>query len=152
MKTWVVAVGVLLVAPLATRGQSLAEFYRWPSVATITVVDYVLFFNLQQATPPPSYIQSWYREMEECTGVQKPLGGVGWFWADGMIDLGEQQTNSGMYYFVPPEIVLLRYQSPEDHKANVRHEVLHRLLATQDQDPEELHQDETFRRCLGSPS
>lgn len=148
MKTWVVAVGVLLVAPLATRGQSVTEFPRYTAVHDVTVIGTMLFFDLEPIIPQQD-IKRWWKEMEVCTGITRSFDGVDWYVADVILDLRAQQTNFGLYYYRPPEIILLRGQTPEQIENTVKHEVLHHLI----NDFEVTHDEEQFTRCLsGSPS
>jgi len=132
---------LLFLFPVSLGGQSVADFPRINSVSSVTVVEEMLFFNLSRVAPKPSF-RDWWKEMEECTRISKPMGGIGWFVADAIYDATENGYSWGLYYFNPPEIIIIRNQTLEQLEDTVKHEILHHLIRN------DVHEEKTFVRCL----
>lgn len=137
---WVVLVLLLIAAPL--QAQSLRDFPRVSSVSSVTVVEEFLYFDLDALLPQPEF-QKWWAEMESCTGIVKPFGGVAWYVADIIYDYIQRREAWGIYYSVPPEIVIVRHQSKLELEDTVKHEILHHFGF---RGPN--HDEAVFAQCL----
>ena len=141
---WLGLLMLMCFTPVNLDGQSVADFPEIPSVSDITVVDEMLYFNLAGIDPLPPPFQVWWAEMETCTGIHKPFGGIKWFVATAIYDASRHAYLWGLYYFDPPEIILTRNMTRLRLEDTVKHEALHHLLGGTD------HATEAFAHCLPS--
>ena len=134
---------VLLFVPVNLDGQSVADFPRVNSVSSVTIVEEVLYFNLEPVVPQQPF-RNWWKEMETCTGIQKSFDDVRWFVANVIFDVveGPGLMIWGSYYNTPPEIIVVRNQTLAALEDTVKHETLHHLLWGTD------HEEEVFAHCL----
>ena len=137
MKAWV-AVGVLLVAPLATRAQSVTEYPVFPAVSSVLIWDDTMIFNLTHMQPGPAF-RVWWAEVEACTNTKKPFDEIEWFVADAMIRTDGQRF-AGLYNNTVPEIILVRYMDDVSIQMFTKHEILHHLGFH--------HGHEFYERCV----
>ena len=133
---------LFLLLPLnSVGGQSVDSYPRINSVSSVTIVDNFLYFNLSRVIPQDSFA-TWWAEMEACTKIRKPFEGMSWWVATGLYNVAEKFSAWGVYYPVPPEIVVVQNQKLPQLEHTVKHEILHHLIQNTD------HQEETFVRCL----
>ena len=132
---------LLLFVPLNVGAQSVSDFPRITGVSAVTVVGPFIFFDLDPVIPQTPF-REWWAEMEVCTGIQKPFDDIQWFVADAIYNIVRLAEAWGIYYFSPPEIVVVRNMTLEQIEQTVKHEALHHLLALRG------HDNDTFARCL----
>ncbi len=142
---WGVMVGLTATTfiPDGVDSQSITEFPRVNSVSSVTIVEEVLYFNLEPVVPQQPF-RDWWKEMETCTRIQKSFDDVRWFVANVILDVveGPMLMIWGIYYNTPPEIIVVRNQTLAALEDTVKHETLHHLLWGTD------HEEEVFAHCL----
>jgi hypothetical protein len=139
VKSWLA--GLLLFLPLGVGAQSVLEFPKVRNVSSVTVIGPVLFFDLDGIVPQQAF-RTWWEEVEICTAVQRPFDAVKWYVTGTILNVVTMRSAWGLYYPTPPEIVVVRDQTPERIEQTVKHEVLHHLLGVQG------HKNQAFKRCL----
>ena len=137
MKAWVV-VGVLLVAPLATRAQSVRDYQVIPAVSSVVVWDDVMIFNLSHMSPGAAF-REWWAEVEECTDTRKPFGDIDWYIASAMVKTDGSRF-AGLYNTSTPEIILVNFMNDESLRMFTKHEILHHLGFH--------HGSDVYERCV----
>ena len=135
---WVI-LALLLSAPL--KAQDLKDFPVVRSVSSVTLVGFLLLFDLAPVNPPPSF-RVWWSEMEECTGYQGNYDAMKWFLASQIAHPGKGESYWGVHFSDLGTIAVLRGLSDERLENTVKHEIIHHLIL----DPE--HRELAFTNCL----
>ena len=138
MLRWLV---LALVVSVPLRAQSISDFPSVPSVSRVTIVGYILLFDLSKIQPNEDF-KRWWREVEECTGTRSDFDDIIWYQANQIVNPAREEAYWGVYFHNPPEIVVLRNVSPERMENTIKHEILHRLIEGQG------HDEKLFNTCL----
>ena len=135
---WVI-LALLLSAPL--KAQDLTDFPTVRSVSSVTLINYLLLFDLAPVTPHPSF-RIWWAEMEECTGSQGDFEAMSWYLASQIAHPGKGLSYWGVHFSDLVAIVALRGMTNERLENTIKHEIIHHLIL----DPE--HRELAFTNCL----
>jgi len=106
--------------------RSLAYYTVYTDVVIVPPLVYVGFRKVE----PPSKYRTWWNEIRDCSSLSGDYDVLRWYTAHNITDLSRLDNFIwGVYYEVPPEIVLMERQSPPQLEDTVKHELLHHLLA-----------------------